>query len=177
VLLARTADSSAVLVVPNVKVRMEAEHYIPIWVFMTCYKKAFMKKNTRNAKAVFFFLDGGQSIIRGFSLFARVLEPNPRVKRGMIICRLNTVAAVSSKIIHFYLPEFIATYTGILHPGDKGMRIFPNYLFARLHGVIYQKDVMVIFSAVVVSRYIFCIPPSHLRLCISNVCFPLRFSS
>jgi hypothetical protein len=26
---ARVADSSAVLVVPNVKVRMEAQHYIP----------------------------------------------------------------------------------------------------------------------------------------------------
>ena len=29
ILLARTADSSAVFVVPNVKVRMEAEHSIP----------------------------------------------------------------------------------------------------------------------------------------------------
>jgi len=39
---ARGANNSAVLVVSNVKVRMEAQHSIPFWVFMSCYGKAIV---------------------------------------------------------------------------------------------------------------------------------------
>ena len=35
----RGADNLPVMVVPNVKSRMEAQHSIPLWVSMTCYGK------------------------------------------------------------------------------------------------------------------------------------------
>ena len=37
---ARTADNSGVLGVPNVKVRIEAQISISLWVSVTCYGKA-----------------------------------------------------------------------------------------------------------------------------------------
>jgi hypothetical protein len=41
---ARRDENTAVLVVPNVKVKMEAQHSIPLLVFMTFYGKFLPEK-------------------------------------------------------------------------------------------------------------------------------------